>query len=220
MVRTKKPTRDRPLALGYCRVSTSEQVSEGASLDAQRTALTAEADRRGWDLEIVSDEGLSGKSMARPGLQAALDRLDRGEADTLLSTRLDRVSRSVADFSALLDRAGKKRWGMVLLTPSLDLADPAGRFVAHVVASAAEYERALISARTREGMAQRKAEGVRMGRPRVLAQDVVDRIVNARRAGCGLSEIARTLTEAGVPTARGGPTWYPSTISKILAGTA
>lgn len=199
-------------------MSTSEQVSEGASLDAQRAALAAEADRRGWDLEIVSDEGLSGKSMARPGLQAALDRLDRGEADTLLSTRLDRVSRSVADFSALLDRAGKKRWGLVLLTPSLDLADPAGRFVAHVVASAAEYERALISARTREGMAQRKAEGVRMGRPRVLAQDVVDRIVNARRAGCGLSEIARTLTEAGVPTARGGPTWHASTISKILAG--
>lgn len=114
----KRPgSRLRPLALGYIRVSTADQVENGASLDAQRTALTIEADHRGWDLELVADEGLSAKNMNRPALAAALDRLDRGDADALLSVRLDRVSRSVADFAGLVDRAGRKGWGLVLLSP-------------------------------------------------------------------------------------------------------
>lgn len=196
----------RPLALGYVRVSTADQVDNGASLDAQRTALTAEADRRGWDLELVADEGLSGKNMNRPALLEALDRLDRGEADTLISIRLDRVSRSVADFAGLLDRAGRKGWGLVLLSPALDLADPAGRFTANVLASAAQYERELISARTKEGMAQRRVDGWAggrsAGRPRVLDENVRGRIVAAHTAGQGWSAIARELNEAQVPTER------------------
>lgn len=137
MARTRKTVRRRPLALGYVRVSTVDQVDNGASLDAQRTALTDEADRRGWDLELVADEGLSAKNMNRPGLTSALERLDNGDADVLMAIRLDRVSRSVADFAGLLDRAGRKGWGLVLLSPALDLADPAGRFTANVLASAA-----------------------------------------------------------------------------------
>src|SRR4051794_18198835 len=121
----KRPTRPRPLALGYVRVSTQEQASDGASLDAQRAALVAEAERRGWDLELIADEGLSGKEGSdRPGLAAALDRLDAGDADALLSIRLDRVSRSVHDFVLLLARAKRYRWQLVLLTPNLDTTDP------------------------------------------------------------------------------------------------
>ena len=204
------------MALGYVRVSTADQVDNGASLDAQRTALTGEADRRDWDLELVADEGLSAKNMNRPALQAALARLDRGEADTLISIRLDRVSRSVADFAGLLDRAGRKGWGLVLLSPALDLADPAGRFTANVLASAAQYERELISARTKEGMAQRKVDGWAggrsAGRPRVLDENVRGRIVAAHTAGQGWTAIARELNRAQVPTARGGAVWHPSTV--------
>jgi len=214
--RSKAPVRPRPLALGYVRVSTADQVENGASLDAQRTALTVEADRRGWDLEIVADEGLSAKNLNRPALAAALDRLDRGDADTLLSLRLDRISRSVADFAGLLDRADRKGWGLVLLSPSLDLAGPAGRFTANVLASAAQYERELISARTKEGMAQRKVDGWAggrpAGRPRVLDEDVRGRIIAAHTAGRGWSAIARELNDAQVPTARGGAVWHPSTV--------
>lgn len=214
--RKRPSTRTRPLALGYVRVSTADQVENGASLDAQRSALAVEADRRGWDLQIVADEGLSAKNMNRPALAAALDRLDRGDANALLSVRLDRISRSVADFAGLLDRAGRKGWGLVLLSPALDLADPAGRFTANVLASAAQYERELIGARTREGMAQRKVDGWAggrpAGRPRVLAEDVRGRIVAAHTAGRGWSTIARELNETRVPTARGGAVWHPSTV--------
>lgn len=216
----KRINRPRPLALGYVRVSTDEQANEGASLDAQRAALTAEAARRGWDLELVADEGVSAKNLNRPALLAALDRLDRGEADALLSVRLDRVSRSVSDFAGLLARAKRKGWQVVLMSPNLDTSDPAGKFTAHVLAAAAEYERDLIGARTREGMAQRKAEGVHIGRPSVLSPAVVGRIVAAREAGDSLRAIADALTADGVPTAHGGARWHASTVRAVLASRA
>ncbi|WP_144825328.1 recombinase family protein [Micrococcus luteus] len=213
-------SRTRPLALAYIRVSTEDQAEHGASLDAQRAALAAEAERRGWDVEVVADAGLSGKSLKRPGLQSALARLDRGEADVLLAVRLDRVSRSVADFAGLLDRCQRRGWELVLLSPNIDTADPAGRFTANVLASAAQYERELISQRTREGMAQRKAEGVRFGRPNEIPEEVRERILRMRAEGVRVSHIARTLTEEGVPTARGGAVWRSSAIDRVLAQAA
>lgn len=140
----------------------------------------------------------------------------RGEADALLATRLDRVSRSVVDFAGVLARAKRRDWQFVLLSPNLDTSDPAGKFTAHVLAAAAEYERDLIGARTREGMAQRRAEGVHVGRPRTLSREVVDRIVREREEGLKLREIAEGLTRDAVPTARGGAAWTIPTIQSVL----
>lgn len=210
----RKP-RPRPLALGYIRVSTLDQAEHGASLAAQRAALTEEAARRGWDLEIVADEGMSGKNLNRPGMLAALDRLDAGLADMLLATRLDRISRSVADFAGLLDRSTRRGWDLVLLDPALDTTTPAGRFTANVLASAAQYERELIASRTREGMAQRKAEGATFGRPRLMPDDVVARILTERAAGLSLAKIADGLNADGVPTAHGGSAWHASTVKRV-----
>ncbi|RKT78672.1 DNA invertase Pin-like site-specific DNA recombinase [Terracoccus luteus] len=201
-------------------MSTAEQATEGASVDAQRAALGAEALRRGWDCEVVADEGFSAKDLRRPGLASALERLDSGGADALLAVRLDRVSRSVADFAGLLARAKKRSWRIVLLSPNLDTEDPAGKFTAHVLAAAAEYERDLIGARTREGMAQRRAEGVHVGRPRSVPLNVVERIVLDRANGSTLKQIAQRLTDEGVPTARGGVCWSLSSVQGILNSTA
>lgn len=212
----KRSSRARPLALGYVRVSTDEQVAEGASLHAQRAALSAEAERRGWNLELVADEGYSAKDFKRPGLAAALACLDSAEADALLAVRLDRVSRSVADFAGLLARARRQGWRVVLLSPNLDTEDAAGKFTAHVLAAAAEYERDLIGARTREGMAQRRAEGVHVGRPRALPESVVVRVVAERARGRTLRAIAEGLSRDGVPTARGRGPWSVSSIQGVL----
>lgn len=212
----RKALRNRPLALCYTRVSTLGQVADGASLDAQRAILTAEAERRGWECRIIADEGLSGKNLNRPGLQEALELLDGGRADYLLALRLDRLSRSVSDFAHLLDRATKRGWNLVMMQPNIDTSDPAGRFVANVLSSASQYERELIGARTREGMAQRKAEGVRMGRPPSIDEDVVTRIRREHAAGRSLLGIANDMTAEGVPTARGGRRWYASTVKAVL----
>lgn len=206
-----------PLALAYVRVSTAGQVEFGASLDSQRATLIAEANRRGWDVEIVADEGLSAKNLHRPALQAALTRLDKGQAQYLLAVRLDRISRSVADFAGLLDRAGRKGWGLVLLDPNIDTSNPAGRFTSNILASAAQFERELIGIRTREGMAQRKAEGVIFGR--TVAEDMLRtyrRIRDLHLAGNSINGIARQLTAENVPTAKGGARWYASTVAAVL----
>lgn len=205
-----------PLALAYVRVSTVDQAEEGASLDAQESALRAECEQRGWKVEIVREEGRSAKNLRRPALQAALTRLDRGEAAYLVAVRLDRLSRSVADFASLVDRARRKGWGLVLQSPALDLSDPAGEFTANVLASAAQYERRLISSRTREGMAQRKAEGATFGRE-VAAEflPTYRRILDMHAAGQSYNAIALQLDAEGVPTARGGK-WAAATVRRVV----
>lgn len=217
MTRRRKTSRQRPLALAYTRVSTTDQVDEGASLAAQETALRAEAAQRGWDIEIVIEAGRSAKNIdGRPMLVDAIARLNAGAADFLMCVRLDRLSRSVRDFAGVVDDARKHGWGLVLQSPALDLSDPAGEFTANVLASAAQYERRLISARTKEGMAQRKLEGVHMGRsadPAMLP--VYERVIAMRNAGASLSRIARTFTAEGVPTARGG-VWAAATVKRIV----
>ena len=205
-------------ALGYVRVSTGQQVESGAGLDAQRAALEAEAQRRGWTLEIATDAGLTGKNMRRPALADALDRLDRGEVDVLVSAKLDRVSRSVADFARLLERANSRGWRLVLLDLGVDTSTPAGEFVANTIANSAQYEGRLIGQRTREGLAAKRAAGVRLGRPPVLPREVVERIVRERGTGATLRSIAEGFTADGVRTARGGTSWSTSSVQAVLAG--
>ena len=170
MTAPRRPRRNRPAdapvrAVGYLRVSTGGQVESGAGLDAQRATLAERADREGWTLELVADEGLSGASVTkRPALLDALARLDAGDADVLVAAKLDRVSRSVADFAALLDRARDRGWRLVLLDLGVDTSTPAGELVASTIAASAQYERRLIGQRTREGLAAKRAQGVRLGR--------------------------------------------------------
>src|SRR4051794_697072 len=95
--------------LAYLRVSTSEQADSGAGLAAQRAAIEAEAARRGWaSVEFIEDAGYSAKSMRRPGLALALDRLRRGDASVLVVAKMDRLSRSLLDFASILATAQRE----------------------------------------------------------------------------------------------------------------
>ncbi len=201
-------------ALAYLRVSTEGQAESGAGLDAQRAAVEAEAQRQGWQLEIVADTG-SGAHLNRPALVEALDRLDRGEADLLLAAKLDRVSRSVKDFAGLLERANRRGWRLVLLDLG-DTSTATGELTANMIASAAQYERRLIGQRTREGLAAKRAAGVRLGRPSVLPREVIERVVTERREGQSMRMIAEGLTADRVPTARGGTEWRVSSVQAVL----
>jgi DNA invertase Pin-like site-specific DNA recombinase len=85
-------------------VSTQEQVSEGVSLDAQRDRLKGYCKLNGIKLiDIKADEGISGGTLERPGLQAALAMLRRGTANTLIVVKLDRLSRSLRDVCTLVE---------------------------------------------------------------------------------------------------------------------
>ncbi len=219
--RMKKPPRPRPFALAYARVSTQEQAEHGASMDAQRAALTAEAEHRGWDCEIVDgDAGISAKNItSRPALEAGLDRLDAGEADYLLAIALDRVSRSVADVASLMERSAKHGWGLVSMREDLDTSSATGRLIVHIMSAIAEFSSSITAERVRFGMAQRAKEGVRFGRPRDLDPAIRERIAQDFDAGISASDIARNLTDEGVPTARGGQ-WWPGSVRAIALAAA
>jgi DNA invertase Pin-like site-specific DNA recombinase len=91
-------------AIGYVRVSTQEQATEGVSLDAQRDRLRSYCASNAIRLiDIVGDEGISGSTVDRPGLQAALYMIKRGRANTLIVVKLDRLSRSLRAVCALVE---------------------------------------------------------------------------------------------------------------------
>jgi DNA invertase Pin-like site-specific DNA recombinase len=204
--------------LGYIRVSSEEQRNSGAGLAAQRQSIVAECRRRGWRLiEVIEDAGYSAKDLKRPGVQVALATLRRGEAGALVVAKLDRLSRSMLDFTALMATASKQSWALVALDCAVDTTTPAGEAMANVLATFAQFERRLIGQRTREALAVKRQEGVRLGRPRTVSEEVRRRVQRERAQKRSLGAIARALTADNVPTAHGGKRWYPSTIAALLA---
>jgi DNA invertase Pin-like site-specific DNA recombinase len=221
MARPKKQIADQSIVVAYVRVSTAEQADSGLGLSAQRAAIQAECERRGWKLvKVCNDEGISGKSLDRPGVTEALRLVETGKAGTLMVSKLDRLSRSLHDFAGLMAKAQSQKWNLVALDLGIDLSTPAGEFMANVMASAAQWERRIIGQRTRDALSAKRAEGVRLGRRPVLDPDVVAGIVSAHEGGCGWSDIARSLNERAVPTAHGGAKWYPSTVRAVVLGQA
>lgn len=220
---TRKPRRrvvnDGPrIAAGYIRCSTAYQAESGAGLADQRRAIGIECERRGWTLDhIYADEGASGRSIERrPELQAALDALQEGSASVLVTAKLDRLSRSVLDFASLMARAEHEGWAIVVLDVNVDTSTPSGEMMAHVVASFAQYERRLISDRTRRALAVKKAQGVILGRPRSIPPDVRNLIAELRSDGLSYQRIADALNADDVPRGQKGVKWWPSTIQHVL----
>lgn len=203
--------------IGYVRVSTDDQEASGAGLKAQREAIRAECERRGWKLLRVEEDALSGKTLRRPGLEAALASCHSGEAAGIVVAKLDRLSRSIIDFARLLEDAKKRGFNIAALDVGLDLSTPQGELVGNVIAAVAQWERRIIGQRTREALAVKKSEGVRLGRPRSLPPRIRTRIRRMRGRGMTLEAIARKLNDEGVPTAQGGKRWYAATVRSVAA---
>ena len=156
-------------AVGYLRVSTEEQADSGAGLEAQRSAITLAATGRGWDHGHIHQDHASGKSLnGRKGLEEAIEAIENGEADALMVAKLDRLSRSLMDFAGLMERSRRKGWALVALDLGVDTSTPSGEMMANVLAVFAQFERRMIGQRTKDALAVKRAQGVRLGRPTVL----------------------------------------------------
>ncbi|MBB3342168.1 recombinase family protein [Luteimonas sp. RC10] len=143
--------------LGYARVSTDEQ-----NVSLQLNALKAAGCS-----EIFTDEGISGGQRSRPGLENLLSTAQPG--DTLVVWRLDRLGRSLTHLVELLADLGQRDIRFRSLCEYIDTASSGGRLVFHMMAALSEFERSLISERTRAGMAAARAKGRHLGRASALS---------------------------------------------------
>jgi DNA invertase Pin-like site-specific DNA recombinase len=199
-------------------VSSEEQADSRAGLEAQRAAIQHECERRGWHiLAVIEDAGYSAKDLKRPGVSAALEQLEAKSADGLVVAKLDRLSRSMLDFTAIMAKAQREGWALVALDCAVDTTTPAGEAMAHVLATFAQFERRLIGQRTREALAVKKKEGIRLGRPPTINPKLARRIRSMRSRGMTLQAICDKLNSDGVPTPRGGAVWRPTSLRAVVA---
>ena len=186
-------------------------------MESQVAKITAEAERRGWGLSVVEDRGYSAaKRINRPGLSEALRRLREGEADCLLVAKADRVSRSMHEFTGIMQTAIAEGWSIVVLDLGIDSTTPAGEMMLHNLMSFAHYEARMISERTRDSLRAARQRGTRLGRPVILPDSIARRIVALRASGNSLRAIAAELNDQEVATAQGGTKWHASTVNAVL----
>ena len=218
-------------AIGYVRVSTEDQVTEGVSLDAQQAKVKAWADLNSYDLaEIHIDAGISGKRADnRPGLQRALK--DIGQGDALVVYSLSRLARSTRDTLDIADLLEKKGADLVSISEKIDTTTAAGKMVFRMLAVLNEFERDQISERTRAALQYKRAKGEKTGGDipygydltadghlvkNTAEQKAINLIKDLKAKGYSLRGIARELKAKGYRTKRGKVTWNPKTISTIL----
>lgn len=202
--------------IGYLRVSTEEQARSGLGLEAQRERIAGEAQRRGWNVEWIIDDGYTAATLDRPGITTALTALRTKGSSALVVAKLDRLSRSLLDFAGLMERAQKEKWNLVCLDLGIDLSTPQGALMANVMASFAAYERELIRARTRDALQALKMRGARLGRPVLVGAAIRASIGQWRGMGCTWQACADALNAAGVPTVHGGQRWRASTVRGVM----
>lgn len=217
--------------VSYLRVSTDRQGKSGLGIEAQRAAVASFLNGGAWTVlgEFVEVE--SGKRDDRPQLAAAIATC-RVHGARLLIAKLDRLSRD-AHFLLGLEKAGVE-------FTAADMPN-ANRLTVGIMAMVAEEERRMISARTKAALAAAKARGVTLGgnRGHGMTPSAADASLKARQARAqargadlapvlaglraegvtSLAGLARALTERGIPTARGGTTWSPVQVSRVLATT-
>jgi DNA invertase Pin-like site-specific DNA recombinase len=216
--------------VAYYRVSTQRQGQSGLGLEGQRADVLRYIKESPGSLIAELTEIESGKNDDRPKLNEAL-RLCRVYAAILVVARLDRLSRSVALISSIMES------GLDFVVADFPLAN---RFTIHILAAVAEYEVWLISERTRSALAAATARGVKVGglsgakwracvqagnaastaarskRARARALDLAPLICDLRDSGKSVNAIAAELTLMEIVTARGGSKWYPSAVRRVF----
>lgn len=174
----------------YTRKSTEDGLEQDFnSLDAQREACAAyilSQTHEGWEgtSELYDDGGFSGGSMERPGLKQLLQDVIAGKVDVIVVYKVDRLTRSLADFAKIVDILDEHDASFVSVTQSFNTTTSMGRLTLNVLLSFAQFEREVTGERIRDKIAASKKKGMWMGGPVPLGYELGDRrlVVNAREA--------------------------------------
>jgi DNA invertase Pin-like site-specific DNA recombinase len=153
----------------YARVSTLDQTCENQLIELRRYV-----EARGWIATEYVDHGVSGSKDRRPALDELTTAVRRHQVDAVVAWRLDRLGRNLRHLVLLLDEWQARGIAFVTLGEGIDTSTAAGRLVAGVLGSIAEFERARIQERIRAGLSRAKAQGTRLGRRRSSAARSLD----------------------------------------------
>lgn len=212
--------------VGYCRVSTFDQVREGNSLDIQESAIRRYVDYKGLTLlDMVADPGVSGTVplKQRKGGKRVWALATEGGCGVVVY-KIDRLGRSAID---ILQNA-EAFPALHILDLQVDTTTPVGKLILRVMASFAEMERDMIAERVRDGVAKARENGKRIGQPPygyrvddngVMERDpdqwtVVEHIVNLRQNSWTYERIADSLNAEGVETKQSAR-WKPVSVQRV-----
>lgn len=223
--------KDLKLTALYCRVSTTEQAQEGFSLETQVDKLTAYTRFQGWqDIEIFLDDGVSASTMRRPELQRLIALIKQGKVARVLTLAVDRLSRNLLDLLQFVELCEQHDTAYVCAALNFDTSTPIGRMVLQILAAFAEFERAMISTRVKDTMAeiaQKKKRYLAVppfgyefdtDKNLVIVPEQADWLSKAADmfiTGYGYRAVAQFLNEAGVKT-RKGKEWESSSVRQTL----
>ncbi len=177
----------------YCRVSTDLQTTGGQAMELRR---------RFPDAQIISEVASGAKS--RPMLRALVEQLKRG--DQLIVAALDRLGRRTSEVLNLVEDLDRRGIVLISIREGVDYSTAVGRLVTQILISVAEMERALISERTKAGLAAAKARGRPGGRPASISADQRGEIRRLAAEGLSIREVSR---RTGVS---------PSSVGRTLRG--
>jgi DNA invertase Pin-like site-specific DNA recombinase len=174
----------------YLRVSTGSQTT-----DNQQRELAAVAERAGWEIvKVYEDVGISGGKGRdqRPGYDALLRDATKRRFDLVATWSVDRLGRSLQDLVGFLKELHDLGIDLYLHQQGVDTTTAGGKALFQMMGVFAEFERAMIRERVNAGLARARAQGKRLGRPRI-APELEQRIRDARAAKQGIKGIARQL---------------------------
>jgi DNA invertase Pin-like site-specific DNA recombinase len=211
MYREQSRTDVRVSVLGYGSVRSPARIDD-RDFARQEAIVAGFCQRRGWELVALLRDVEPRRirtAWGRPSLISAIERLGRGEADCLVAAELRRLCPSIAELGWVLEAIDEVNGRLVSLDPALDTGNPIGRAVARSLVSVSDWER------------RRRAEMTSAARSKIpvpgsMSSGLRRRIVRLRGAGLTLQAIADMLNEEGVPTARGGATWRPSSVQAAV----
>jgi site-specific DNA recombinase len=216
-------------AIGYVRVSTSEQVLEGISLDNQKAKIQSYCDLNDLELiGIIEDAGKSGKNLSRDGIEELIKKIKSKDIDAVVVYKLDRLSRKVIDTLTLIETFEKNGITFHSLNEKIDTGTAMGRFFLNITASLAQMERDLISERTRDALQLKIVRNERAGQipfgwrlsgggntliSHKEEQEVIKAIMWLRSQGLSYRAICEALDKAGYRPQ--GKCWHPQTVKNI-----
>ena len=206
----------------YCRVSSDERLDQSFnSIDAQREAgiaYVASQKAEGWELvpDFYEDPGFSGGNMERPGLKRLLKDIQAGKIDIVVVYKIDRLSRSLADFAKMVEVFDNHMVSFSSVTQQINSATSMGRLMLNVLLSFAQFEREVTGERIRDKIAASKRKGMWMGGPVPLGYcvenralqiapeeaDLVQRIFEQFITEQSTTKIVKELNEQGIQTKR------------------